>query len=122
VTPEGAVLRARRSNKYGAKRAEYRGVVYASKAEARHAAFLDLRVKAGEVVSWRPQVRFPLVVNGTRVGAYVADFVVRIAEGDFCKLEVIEEVKGYETPVWKLKRKLMAALYPELHIRVVRAR
>jgi hypothetical protein len=111
------ILRPR--NKYGAQRAEYRGVVYASKAEARHAAFLDLRIKAGEVSGWTPQVRFPLVVNGTKVGAYVADFQVW-----GCGLPAvrwIEEVKGFETPVWKLKRRLMAALYQNVPIRVVKA-
>jgi hypothetical protein len=121
----GQVLAAlkRRGNKYGAQRAEHRGVSYASKAEARHAAFLDLRIKAGEVQSWRPQVRFPLVVNGTKVGTYVADFEVLAGYGSESEGERwIEEVKGFETPVWKLKRKLMDALYPSVPIRVVKAR
>jgi hypothetical protein len=31
----------------------------------------------------------------------------------------IFEVKGYATPIWKLKRKMMAHFYPHVHIEVV---
>lgn len=42
-------------NKYGAKRTEYAGRRYDSKAEAEHAMKLDLRVKAGDLLGWVSQ-------------------------------------------------------------------
>lgn len=97
-----------RGNKYSAERTEYRGVTYDSKAEAARAAELHLLELAGEVSNVRRQVEFPLVVNGLRVCIYRADFVYH------CKQrgrEIVEDVKGMKTDVYKLKAKLMRACY-----------
>ena len=47
----------------------------ASKAEAHRYRDLRLLERAGEIKDLKTQVRFPIVVNGTQVCAYVADFV-----------------------------------------------
>jgi hypothetical protein len=96
---------------FKAKPTAYNGRTYDSKAEARYAAQLDLRKRAGEVVMWLPQVPIPLV-GGTR---YVVDFVVFLAD------ETVHfiDVKGVETPEFRLKKRQVEALYP-IEVEVVR--
>ena len=99
-------------SKYGAIRTTYRGVTYASKAEAKYAEGLDLLMKArGKygVKAWSGQPRFPMVVNGHKICTYIADFLVTYGDG---RQEVVD-VKGMETSVFRLKKKLYAALYPD---------
>lgn len=95
------------SNKYHARKAEYGGSTYHSKKEAQYAAELDLLLRAGEIVGWRRQVRVPLEVNGEVVCRYVIDFVVEHKDGT----KEYVEVKGYPTPLWKLKWKMFHAIY-----------
>jgi hypothetical protein len=57
------------------------------------------------VESWERQIRFPLSVNGIKIGDYICDFLVRYADG---RKEMVE-VKGYWTPEARLKRKLFEA-------------
>ena len=94
-------------NKYGNLSSMYDGVQYHSKREAREAAELDLRVKAGELVKWERQARISLDVNGYHICNYFVDFKLYYPDG------VVEylEVKGFETDVWKMKWKLFEALY-----------
>jgi hypothetical protein len=108
-------------SKYRAVPTDYAGRRYHSAAEASYAATLDLLVRAGDVRRWEPQVAIPLVVDGRRVCTYVADFRVHWADGR-CELH---EVKGCDTPVWRLKRKLLEATWlqehPDVHLRVIKA-
>lgn len=60
-------------------------------------------------------MRLPLVVDGTLIGHYVADFAVRYADGR----ETLIEVKGVWTPEAKLKHKLFKALYPDKALEIV---
>ena len=92
-----------------AKRTEYDGRWYQSKAEATFAAGLDLRLKAKEIVWWKPQVPIKLMVNGHLICTYKLDFAIYHLDGH---LEYVE-VKGHETNVWKLKWKLLHALKEE---------
>lgn len=107
-----------RRSKYGAIRTVYRGVEYASRSEACYARHLDMLVKAGEVDEWRAQVRVPLVVKGVMVATIVPDFFVSFADGS----SEYHEVKGVETAIWRLKRKLFTALFPNEVYKVVKAR
>lgn len=95
------------TSKYGAKRTEYDGRVYASRAEARRAADLTLLQMAGEIRALAFQQPYPLEVNGVKVGTYVADFTYWTKEGRF----VVEDVKGVATPVFRLKKKLVKAIH-----------
>ena len=96
-------------SKYRAKRTEYNGVTYHSKKEAEFAQWLDI-----QGLAYDRQARFPLEVNGHKIGIYVADFLV----GPAPEWEVIE-IKGYWTPLAKFKWKLFCALYPDLKKRIV---
>jgi hypothetical protein len=105
-------------NKYSAVRTEYKGEWYDSKKEARYAAQLDLLRHAmyakDRVVNVERQPKFELVKK-PNIMIYRADFRVTYADG---RIEVVD-VKGIKTPVFKLKLKLMKAVYPEITIRLV---
>ena len=105
-------------NKYHAKKTEYGGVRYDSKAEATYAQGLDLRMHARgkeKVESWERQIRFPLTVNGVKICDYVCDFLVRYADG---RRELVE-VKGYWTPEAKLKLKIFRATFLRDHPEII---
>lgn len=93
-------------SKYNAKKTVYDGITFHSAKEARRYAALKLLERARKISDLRRQVRYELIVNGMRVCRYTADFVYR--EGD---AEIVEDAKGYRTPEYIIKRKLMMAVY-----------
>jgi hypothetical protein len=114
---------SRRGIKWGVAKPEWvDGIRFASKSEGRRYRELKLRERAGEIACLELQPEFPIEVlnpaNGEAIlcGVYRADFRYRqkeIDEGGFSgrwRL-VIEDVKGMRTPIYKLKKKLVEALY-----------
>ncbi len=99
--------RVRYGNKFGAKKQEFKGVLYHSKKEAGYAADLDLRLQARDIKDWSRQEKISLDVNGYHIANYYVDFKIVHTNGD---IEYVE-VKGFETPEWRLKWKLFEALY-----------
>ena len=104
-------LRLPTKNKYGARKREYRNVVYHSIKEANYAAELDLRVLAKDILCWERQIPIGIIVNGMHVCNMVVDFL--ITHNDDSKEFV--EVKGYATPIFKLKLKLLEATFLREH-------
>jgi hypothetical protein len=99
----------RRPSKYRAKRTEYNGVLYASKAEANRAAELDLLLKAGNILDWIPQ---PMVRLGVPENVYRPDFLVIAQRGGVLGHggdAWYEDVKGAETAKFKRDKKLWKA-------------
>lgn len=96
-------------NYFNTKKHKVRDYAYDSKFEAEYALVLEEQKKKGEIKSWKPQQTLDLVVNGYKVCTYRIDFVVEHLDG------IIEyiEMKGWATPVWKLKWKLFEALYSD---------
>lgn len=114
-----------RRNKFGNRSKSYNGRSYHSAAEARYAQELDLRIKAKEITDWQPQFKAALDVtdvDGRRhhITNYFVDFIVYYPDGD---IELVE-IKGMETEYWRLKRKLLEAVYlpehPEMRYTVVK--
>jgi hypothetical protein len=104
------------AHKYHAKRAEWRGVTYDSKAEAAYARELDLRKAAGDIRNWWRSPAIVLVPGkrGTRI-EYRPDFVVLESNGE----RYFVDVKGVETAVWKLKARLFRHVYPDSRLLIV---
>jgi hypothetical protein len=94
------------SNKYGAIPSHLDGLRFDSQAEARRYQELKLMQAAGEIEHLECQPCFPLVVNGVKVGSYIADFTYW--QGG---RRVVEDVKGVRTQVYALKKRLVEALY-----------
>ena len=97
-------------NKYRAIPTVVDGIRFASKAEAKHYGELKILEAAGDIKDLELQPEYPIIVNGIRVAIYRADFryMDRTKHG---VIQVIEDVKGMRTPVYKLKKKLVEALY-----------
>ena len=91
-------------HKYNAKPTKQGGRTYASKAEARYAAALETRKRAGEVLFALEQVPIRLP-GGTK---YVVDFLVFEASGDVRFIDV----KGVQTDAFKIKKREIEALFP----------
>lgn len=82
------------------------GIAFDSKREARRYAELKLMLDEGEIHTLALQPSFDVVVNGVKVCRYIADF------GYMRGGEVIyEDSKGVRTPVYRLKVKLVKAVY-----------
>lgn len=104
----------RKVNKFSAKKVTVNGVSYDSQGEAALGTEIALMIRAGELVRVRRQESVPLKVNGKLICVHRPDFIVELPAGG---LEVWE-FKGFETPDWKLKRKLFQALFPSIPYRV----
>jgi hypothetical protein len=95
-----------RPTKYKAVRTEIDGHTFPSKAEAHRYQHLKLLEKAGQITNLSLQPRYALDVNGVHIANYIADFRYWDETG-----RVIEDCKGVQTPVYKLKKKLMLACH-----------
>ena len=95
-----------RRSKFGNHKTVVDGITFDSKAEATRYSVLKVLQAAGVVTQLRLQVPYELTVNGLKVCRYIADFVYTM-DGK----EVVEDVKGVRTPEYKLKRKLMLAVF-----------
>lgn len=101
-------------SKYHAKKTTVDGITFDSKREADRYLILKGMEEDGSIEDLRRQVRYELIpafdVDGVhyRPVFYVADFVYIDKEtGE----EVVEDVKGMRTDVYRLKSKLFARRY-----------
>lgn len=101
-----------RANKFGAKKTEYKGVQYHSKLEAKYAQDFDLMLKAGELLDVDRQFKVELRANGMLICNYYVDFRLHLKDGSF---ELVE-IKGFETDIYRFKRRLLEALWLPEHL------
>lgn len=112
-----ALLKKQTVSKYGAKKTAYNGITYDSRKEANRAAVLEKELAYGIIQDLQRQVSFELQEaytnnKGEKIRAitYKADFVYTI-QGR----RIVEDVKGFRTPEYKLKKKLFEYKYPEYY-------
>lgn len=101
-------LKQAKKSKYRAVKTEINGIMFDSKREAARYQELRLLERAGEINSLRLQVPYELIAKSKygRSIKYVADFVYS-RNG----LTVVEDAKGVRTPVYRLKKRMMAEKY-----------
>lgn len=93
---------------------------FASKAEAKRFAELELAQKLGQITGLETQMNFPLYVNDQLICTYRADFVYNENGA-----QVVEDVKANApgdqalTKVFEIKRKMVKALY-DIDIRITK--
>lgn len=92
--------------KYGNKKVEVDGIKFDSKKEAKRYGELKWLAETGQISELELQKSFRLEVNNYLIAHYRADFVYYE-----CGKRIIEDCKGFRTPVYKLKKKLMLAIY-----------
>lgn len=104
-------LRGKVHHKFKARPVTLDGSRFQSKLEGSYYQFLKLLEKSGKVLFFLSQVPIRLPGNAK----YICDFQVFYEDGTVSFVDV----KGIETPMFKLKRKQVEELYP-IKIEVVR--
>lgn len=102
--------------KYKNKRAVVDGVTFHSQGEYRR--WLELRAleNMGALERLDRQVRLPLVIDGTKVGTWVADF--RYFQNNRTVFEDYKSRFTAKLPEWRFKERVIRALYRNAEIRV----
>ncbi len=97
-------------NKYHNTKIEWNGIKFDSVKEYNRYFELKLMEKNGDIKALKRQVSFCLIpsyklTNGKTEKAveYIADFTYTTKDGRY----IVEDVKGYRTKEYKLKRKMM---------------
>lgn len=104
-------------SKYNAQPVVIDGIRFASKLEGRFYSNLKLLERAGEVVNVELQKPFVITINGRVICTYRCDFAFYDLK---LKKPRIVDTKGMDTPVSRLKRKLVEAQHG-ITIELVRA-
>lgn len=125
----GRVQTGVKRSKYGNRQGVYVAEVdrrFDSQREANEAVKLLIQQQRGEIRGLRFQVSYPLNVNGLLVCTYRSDFVFEepgprvvkttIGRTDFFDtrqawVTVVADAKGFKTDVYRLKKRLMLAVY-----------
>lgn len=108
-------------NKYRNKKVIVDEKEFDSKREGNRYKELKLLERAGEIKDLELQPRFLLQDSFKKNGRtfrkieYVADFKY-IGNGK----TIVEDVKGIQTDVFKLKHKIFEKVYPDLELRIIR--
>ncbi len=100
-----ATYKPKRS-KYGNTRTEVEGIKFDSAKEAKRYQDLKIESFAGAISSLKLQPVYPIEINGVLVCKYKGDFEY-IRNG----VKILEDVKGMKTPIYRLKKKLVKAVY-----------
>ena len=109
-------------SKYGSAKTVVDGITFDSRKEARRYAELKILEKAGRIEDLRLQPEFEIAPNYKKNGhtirrtTYRADF--QYYDVDRQKT-IVEDVKGYKTETYKLKKKLVEYFFPEITIEEV---
>lgn len=108
--------------KYGNRKTEINGITFDSRLEASRYYELCLLEKAGVIKDLRVQPKYKLIPSFKKNGKtyrainYIADFSYFDNEKG---MQVVEDTKGYETEVFKIKKKLFEYFYPNLTLKEI---
>jgi hypothetical protein len=94
---------------------EYQGIKFHSKKEAKRYGDLLLLQKMNYIKDLVIQPKIPLIVNNKTIGSYIGDFKYF---DNKLKKTVIEDVKSKATitPLYRLKKKILATYQPPVEI------
>lgn len=112
----------KKKSKYNNEKTVVDGIKFDSKKEAEYYIQLKLLKKAGEIKDIGLQPKFELQPGFKKNGVtyrpitYIADFVITNNDGT---TEIVD-IKGVETQVFKIKKKLFEYMYPDLNLKVIK--
>ena len=113
----------KKKSKYGNKKVVIDGIKFDSQKEGNRYIELKQKERLGLIIDLKLQVKFELIpkytLNGKTIRAmnYIADFVYRETikneEGtrELKYKTIVEDTKGYQTEVYKLKKKMFGYKY-----------
>lgn len=108
-----AMLRRGTGSKMGNRKTEVDGIVFDSQLEANRYCELKLLKESGEINGFGRQPSFVLDEGGTR---YRPDFIVCGKDGQIH----VEDAKGHETAVFRMKQRQWNAVYPWLPLKIIK--
>lgn len=94
--------------KYNSIKTTIDNIVFHSKKEASRYKELKLLENCGLIKDLKLQQVIPIIVKNTHICKYIADFTYLDVEKN---KTIIEDVKGFKTQIYNLKKKLVEALY-----------
>ena len=109
--------------KYKSKSIVVDGIKFPSQLEAKRYIELKMMQRSGRISNLKLQPRFELQPSFKKNGKnyrkieYVADFQYFDNKD---KKVVVEDTKGFETEVFKLKKKMFEYKYPDLELTLIR--
>jgi len=125
-------------SKYKAVKTTIDGITFDSKREAKRYSELKVLEKAGHITHLELQPEYQITINGAKICKYKADFryfTVRAennersynSKGEWQtptmtgdkEGQIVEDVKGFKTPIYRLKKRLVEASYPGTLIKEV---
>jgi hypothetical protein len=109
ITAKAKALRSQKS-KYHNKKKMIDGITFDSTKEARRYQDLMLMQKADQIAELRRQVPFRVEIRGQHICTWFADFTY-FRKPYSLDARVVEDVKGVKTPEYRLKKRLVEALY-----------
>ena len=109
--PYNTRFKFKKSSKFGAKKTIVDGITFDSKWESERYGQLKAMERGGIVTDLKLQVKYDIVINDIKICKYIADFVYKEESPDGEIKEIVEDAKGFETPEFKLKKKLMKAVH-----------
>lgn len=104
------LAKPKRKSKYRAVRTQVDGIWFDSKGEASRFHELKMFERANKIWLLKRQVKYPLHAagDGMKIGEYIADFTYSERAR---KAVVVEDYKGFDTPLAKWKRRHLQAEY-----------
>ena len=109
--PYNTRFKFKKSSKFGAKKTIVDGITFDSKWESERYGQLKAMERGGIVTDLELQVKYDIVINDIKICKYIADFVYKEESPDGKIKEIVEDAKGFETPEFKLKKKIMKAVH-----------
>ena len=115
-------IKPKKKSKYGNVKTTVDGIEFDSIKEADYYCQLKILKMAGEIKDFGLQEKYELQPMFKKDGVthrsitYAADFVIENNDGT---TDVVD-VKGFETQVFKIKRKLFEYKYPELQLKIIK--
>ena len=102
--------RGAKMNKYHNRKTEMDGILFDSVKESKRYTELKLLERAGKIRDLERQKKFEICAKskGRKALYYIADFVYWDNVGNQI---IVEDVKGYKTPVYNLKKRLVYEKY-----------
>ncbi len=96
----------RKRGKFNNRISIYDGHKFMSNKELERYKVLKLLEKSKEIKNLELQVKYVFEQNKVKICSYIADFRY-IKNG----VKIVEDVKGYKTAMYRLKKKMMKAFY-----------
>lgn len=104
--------------KYNARKVRLDGYVFDSIDESLRYGELKLLQQVGQVALLTVHPKWPIEISGIRVCFVELDFKYLDKNGDWR----YEDVKGADTALSRLKRRMIEAAYDEINVEVIRMR